>query len=391
MGVPSTERQRTVEVPKAHRNFKWQIAATVGTVVWAALATVVTLCGLPAAASARPAPAANAPLSRMPTSCLPSPTSPSSALYVADVGSSLGYSPDEQLMFAALQGIVNRSGPQIYLEGEVTDTTSATWLADHVVPVQTRAVSPYWLVTHFRSSIRGLVVWDPSLAVDTQNVATIMAGTDDLLPVSPALAAVLGALPYRLPIGADLRAEHFTNGAQAYAWALARFGPPRTQVLAWLGGDRNGLRDLVVACRGFVFQADPETDAALVDKILGAFPALTPVFGYPCLNDPVSRTSGVPVCEPAGVGEISASGKFLVPSDLATNLTVHAALASPLASPAWDDRAQAPDPTKTYVTFVISDGDNVGYNEQYLRQTQWSDPAHGSIPMGISIFFFIYL
>jgi hypothetical protein len=292
---------------------------------------------------------------------------------------------DEQLMFAALQGIVNRSGPRIYLEGEVTDTTSATWLSDGVVPIRTATVPPYELLTRFARYVRGLAVWDPKLAIDTENVATTIAGLRHLLPVSPALASKLEAPPYNLKVRIDLRKQRFASNAQAYNWALTRFGWPRTRVLAWLGGNSNGLRDLIVACRGFVFQANPESDASLVRQILGAYPAMIPVFGYPCLGDQISRSSGVPICEPIGVGQISSSGKYLIPADLAVNLTVHAAFQATRQHPSWDARVRIPDRGKTYVTFVISDGDNVGYNEEYLRGTQWTDPAHGSIPIGISI------
>jgi len=341
-----------------------------------------------AAADSLPSPPTKSPAhstSKSPTGCIGPPATLPPTLYVADVSGSSGLTTDEQLMFSALQGIINRTGPQIYLEGEVTDTTSAHWLEDGVVPMQRELVGPYDLLTRFKSSVKGLVVWDPSLSTDTKNVATTIAGQEDLLPVSPALATKLEAAPYNLSVKVDLRGDHFTTAAQAYGWALARFGWPRTHVLAWLGGESNGLRDLLVACRGFVFQANPEADAILVEEILNAYPQGTAVFGYPCLADPISKDTGVPVCEPVGVGEISRSGKYLIPTDLAVNLTVHAAFPAAPESPAWDDHLQVPDPTKTYVTFVISDGDNVGYNEEYLRSPQWSDPAHGSIPMGISV------
>ena len=354
---------------------------------WGVL-VVTGLVGVTAATLA-PAPVRAQPASHATTTgvspCFPRPSTLPSTLYVADVSPSRGFSTDEQLMFAALQGIVNRSGPQIYLEGERADTTSATWLADGVVPLPIHTAQPYQLLARFVSSLKGLVVWDPNLATDTQNVATTIAGLEDLLPVSPPLAAILEAPPYGLRVRVDLQKAHFTSRTQAYDWALAQFGWPHTHALAWLGGDRHGLRDLLVACRAFVFQASPETEASLVQRILAAYPAQTPVFGYPCLDDRVSATSGVPACEPAGVGEISRSGKFLIPTDLATNLTVHAAFPPSHQSPAWDDRARAPEPTKTYVTFAISDGDNVGYNEEYLRSAQWRDPSHGSIPIGISI------
>jgi len=334
------------------------------------VAVVAAALALPAGAMAAPSPC------RPRTSALPA------SLYVADVSRS---SNDEQLMFAALQGIVNSSGPRIYLEGEASDTTSATWLKDGAVPMTRQAVKPYDLLTQFLRNVRGLVVWDPSLATDTQNIATTIAGVQHLLPVSPALAAKLEASPYNLKVRIDLRKEHFATNAQAYQWALSRFGSPRTHVLAWLGGERHGLRDLLVACRAFTFQANPETDAALVHLILGSYPAQTPVFGYPCLNDQISSTRGVPVCEPSGVGEISSHGDYLIPADLSTNLSVHAAFPPAARAPPWDDQVRGPDPTKTYVAFVISDGDNVGYNEEYLRSTQWADPARGTIPIGISI------
>lgn len=303
-------------------------------------------------------------------------------LMVADVAP---LSADERLVFAALQGIVNRDSPspRIYLEG--MDDTAATWLHD-AVPLPTQPTAPYDLLGQFRRDVRGLVVWDPSLAEDTQNVATTAAGQLDLLPVSPTLAATLQAPPYKFSVRLDLRSFHFATRAQAYEWALEHLGPAqRFGALAWHGGSRHGIRDLLVARRAFVFQASPELDAALVARILGAFPPGTPVYGYVCLDDPVYSKTTVPLCEPDGVGEISAAGDFLIPTDLAANLTVHSAFPPVQQQPPWDGSPATLDSTKTYLAFLVSDGDNVGYNEEYLRSHQWVDPARGSIPLGFSI------
>src|SRR5439155_1362299 len=67
----------------------------------------------------------------------------SDTLSVADVGQ---LSSDEQLLFTALQGIVNRDSPHIYLLGIkdgqdfTTDATAALWLRD-AVPLTSQQVA----------------------------------------------------------------------------------------------------------------------------------------------------------------------------------------------------------------------------------------------------------
>ena len=64
------------------------------------------------------------------------------------------------------------------------------------------------------------------------------------------------------------------------------------------------------------------------------------------------------------MGEISRSGKYLIPSADSTNLTVHSSFPPMRQSPPWDDHPEKPsDLTKTYVAFLISDGDSMGHNE----------------------------
>ena len=137
------------------RGFQWRR----GTLVLALLGILVVSAVLswPAAAQAQP------------------------RLLVSDVSR---VSDDEQLLFAALQGLVNRPAlrkdprrpPRIYLVGlrnggdRTPDPTAETWLRD-IVSLPTLRVSPYSLLQRFRSKARGLVVWDPALAIDTQNVA----------------------------------------------------------------------------------------------------------------------------------------------------------------------------------------------------------------------------
>jgi hypothetical protein len=324
----------------------------------------------------------------------PAAARPHPPLLVADVGD---LSPDEYLLFAALEGIVNRHEPRIYLthgrDGQnfEIDQTGERWLR-LAVPLRTRHTTPHRLLASFRSRAHGLVVWDPSLPVDTQNIATTIAGLRDLLPASPELAARLRHAPYRLPVVVDLRRLQLRSRGQAYDWALAHLASGRSfPLLAWLGGPRNGragqhgLRDVIVARRGFAFEGDPQRDEDIVRRILGAFPAGTPVLGYPFFDEPFYQATGIAPNESFGVGEISQAGKFLIPSSDSTNLTVHSRFAPARERTSWDDHPVAPDAAKTYVAFLISDGDNLGYNQHALLTRHWDDPARGTIPMGVSI------
>src|SRR5437660_3325376 len=161
-------------------------------------------------------------------------------LLVADLK---GLTHDEQIVFTVLQGIVNRTSARVYYLGllggqdYLTDPTAELWLRDAVNLSTLRVPDPYELLLRFRKAVHGLVVWDPALKVDTQNVATTMGGLEDVLPVSPDSAKVLSAPPYSFPIVEDLRNEHFASRAAAYEWALRSFPPKREHygLLAWPG------------------------------------------------------------------------------------------------------------------------------------------------------------
>ena len=106
-------------------------------------------------------------------------------LYVVDIPD--GRPESVAITLVSLQGIVNREKPVVYL---VFDRYSEFWLKEIQsvtnIPVS-RMGSAEGLdvvVREFRTRIRGLVVYDPSVP-DTLNVATTIAGLDDRLIVDP--------------------------------------------------------------------------------------------------------------------------------------------------------------------------------------------------------------
>src|SRR2546421_12805963 len=104
----------------------------------------VALTVVAALVAAAAAPSAPAALARKP-------------LLVADVQH---LSDNEQLLFAALEGLANRRHPRVYLEGLrngqdfVVDGTARAWLRD-AVPLPLHRAAPYRLLRRLRASVKG--------------------------------------------------------------------------------------------------------------------------------------------------------------------------------------------------------------------------------------------
>jgi hypothetical protein len=131
------------------------------------------------------------------------------------------------------------------------------------------------------------------------------------------------------------------------------------------------LRDYAVANKAMVFwlDLDKANDIALFKQILASVKYGTPYLGW--FND-----------EPDGVKLTSSYGVYVLAADYANNLTVFSGVRASIrkqqtvAAPALQN--------KIYITFTVSDGDNLQYDQHFLRKS-WSDPARGSIPLNWTI------
>jgi hypothetical protein len=318
-----------------------------------------------------------------------------SPLLVADVS---GLSGGDQVTLASLQGLANRDEARVWLtgfaphDGTPVDEADAI-LRDEVVKRSEEEVGPWELVERLSGSVDGLVVWDPALLIDTQNVATSLAGQLDALPVSPETAAKLSKAPYRFETLVDLRDQKFTSRTAAYEWALGQLPEGRSWSFpAWIGdglglgtGDEPALRDWVVANRGFAFEANAGTEPELLDEILTTFPPGSPVYGYLFFADEAYKNGGIPVLESISVTAISRTGMYLVPTVDTYNMTVLSQTESTGSMPDWDSQVRAPEPNGKYVTFILSDGDNVSYTQNLLVARTWPNPDRQKVPLGISV------
>ena len=307
---------------------------------------------------------------------------PARHLSVADVRH---LSPEERLLLASLQGLVNRTQPRIYL---VCDDSDPFWLdvlqqqgsTDAPIPV----ADPLSLLQTFKSAYNGAVVADPNVYV-SPCIAVDVAGADDLLIATPALAA-----KYGLPIKSDLRGK-FKDDADALRYARTTLLPRLNPYLALcLDPPLLGSQvDDVIAAKGTCFwvtgpkaQDRPGADEAAerdeIQATLAQMPLEAVVRGYWWHGDDMG------LGENGGVALASRFGKITTVSDYVTNYSVFSGVVLPALKQKPQPPAPKLDPTKVYVAITMSDGDNLITWRDFWRG-YFTDPLHGTFPLGYGI------
>jgi len=292
---------------------------------------------------------------------------------------------DQRLALLCLQGLVNRETPSLYGISNETDRQWLDWMKKRGwVESEESVADPLSLISRYRQKVKGVVIYDPHLS-STKNVAMMIACVRDGLAVSPRLAHELG-----LPVLEDLRGR-WTTHADAYRWAFENLWPQLNHfVMACLYPDNaEGLRDYLYQQRVFTFWitgpidgalpgGDPTAEARLMERVLAQAPANIPMMGFPWAGDDVGIGEG------GGVRLFAQYGKFLVGSVGVANLSVH----SGYPIPAFKQRhapAPALQPDKVYLTWLMSDGDNLPVLSRGNFPQLWRDPARGRMPIAWSL------
>jgi GxGYxYP putative glycoside hydrolase C-terminal domain/GxGYxYP_N second domain/GxGYxYP third domain/GxGYxYP_N 1st domain len=337
-----------------------------------------------------------------------------------DVYDIRGASQDTQLAITTMTGIINRQKPQVYL---LSSADAAFWLQEVFAQIP-QDVSPATgntaldaMLNKYGSTIQGIIIYDPNF-IDSINIATMLAGQHDGMVVSPAQASALQGPPHQLPVIADLRTYQWKNRIQAYTWAESNLlKNSATNLIAGLDPNIPGaLRSFLVATRTFIYWLDASkwipdvfngwiSESGLMKRIFSTFPAGTLHLGWF-------------IDEPHGVTLTSQSAMPVLASDFFENLEVWTSMQNvpgiqqpqtenvgtglaPVLPLAADQNPVAPildDPAinlnivenvstvapKAYVSFTISDGDNLQY-DQHRMAGLWKDPIRGSIPIGWTI------
>ena len=309
-----------------------------------------------------------------------------------------GATSDMQMTATILAGLVNRPQPRVYLIINEDDTF---WLRHAFAHVpQTRVPQSgesafAALLDAYHEVVQGLIVYDPAL-LDTINVATTMAGPRNGLVVAPSSVPTLQD-KYGFSVLEDLRTYAWQSRVQAYRWAWRYLLPAApTRIIAGLDPRVFcGLRSFLVSTNSFVYWLDSRPRFAdLCWWMLSERRLLQRL--YRSHADSAVHL-GWFIHEPSGVALTSQSAIAVIASDYFTNLEVWTSFQQPLPSPASsllasarsdrkqvttnDQPALLPPQKKIYLSFTMSDGDNLQYCQHRLLHL-WQDPARGSVPIG---------
>lgn len=171
-------------------------------------------------------------------------------LYFYDLSYVLNYASTDKLAYDiplavfALQGLVNRNGTRLLVKLSTYDDrwlsklrASGEWLAGKtLVTLPTGSANLANLFNTFRSDYNGAVVWDPNIYA-TSNVATTVAGADNLIPIrydttTGSVYNLLVTNGPRLPVTLNL-VNRFTGSGAIWGTNLPSTGSKKCDAYVW--------------------------------------------------------------------------------------------------------------------------------------------------------------
>ena len=355
------------------------------------------------------------------------PTKPA-VLYIyelPDLQSEEAY--DHAMAAATIQGIINRNQPALYVLSPWSKMPAywldifgrkGGWLAKST---QKKLDSLDDLAALAGDTLKGAVIWDPSVPA-TVNVATTIAGVEDAVVLSPALAQTLLAR-WGLPVIKDLRGmfDRVQSGSaknEAYRWAIDEYikkGRCSTKLLCLYedahdmrpqGGTQYVVtRDWSVMNRAFVYDLSPWSDEVPRDDESQELGTDRDTYTM-MLEATMEQAGGRNMTEVAGFFAFQkysnvaghASAHEPVPTEWETvylispyncyqNTVASACYNQSLHSkaPVAPLKQSRPKPDletepKAYVCFLMADYDSATPLYEFLPK-HWDDPRRGEIPL----------
>lgn len=278
----------------------------------------------------------------------------------------------ERLLFTVLQGLVNKTQPRIMLVDRAGEGKNF-WIQNCDLRVN-KIVSPWDVFNKYKNEVSGLVVYSNKQNEHFINLATTIGGIKNALPIEDSLYQQLQAKGFRLPVVTDLRPLKLNSPLEVYEYIYSNYWKQcnKRLYISLAPSCSNFIRDIAVATKSVVIWLDirKQKDSILADKFLRDMKQGSSfVLGW----WPEERT---------GVGLGTTHGIATIAADFFENATVWAGQSKHIEIPAVPRMPKLEN--KIYVSFYMSDGDNIQYCQHSLAKL-WGDKNRGSIPINWTI------
>jgi hypothetical protein len=290
---------------------------------------------------------------------------------------------DQRLLLVSIQGLVNREGPILWLRSGPGQTPGGQyWEATFAGLQAQRRLSYEATLARFARSpyATGVVIVDPAIE-ETYNIATNLAGQENLLIVTP---STLGAIA--LPVRHDLRGR-YRDEAEANADNFALYRSANHEM---------AFKTIPWSARDFLFKAPERGRDLVIQRRYWSF--TKPV------NDPdlvrfyteelgeVRTLFGSTLDENLDVYRASEAGKMWLGMDLQLQYNLSFFVRLPgdpnyvYAQPPSPVRPTAREPgsAEIQVAFLMTEGDNPFFVLNQMR-VNWANRQRGQIPIGWTI------
>lgn len=290
-------------------------------------------------------------------------------------------SRDELITFSALQGLVNRTRPEIFLLERRSEEGPMTWPETAGLKLnEIGLMSKYDLVAKHARAATGVVLYDPSISPHYRNVACSVASQKKALPVSVEVFGLMKEKGIRLDVVEDLTSLKMTSAVEIYGHFYDRYWKTSEKRLLVSarphdrGGDLHHTRDIAAATGAAVVWLDariPE-EKEMFRKFLGDMKAGEAV------------VLGWHATERSGITTVSEFGIGTLPADFYVSGSVYSGTDHHIRIPAVPRMSALEN--KVYVAIIISDGDNIQYTQHAMRRV-WDRTAkiRGKFPLSWTI------
>lgn len=282
-------------------------------------------------------------------------------------------SPEEKTMLLAIQGIVNKKQPRIFLFEHYSEGKHK-WPRLLNLSIQELEPTQYLqLADKYKNELKGVVLYSTEKSAHYLNLASTVAGLEDAIPVTPQLYELLQQRDIQLPVIADFTKLPFTKATEIYEYLYDHYWKRCThRLLVSLPPQRGFVRDLAIATGAAIVWLDARkwNENTVLRKFMKA------------MKPGESIITGWYAEERSGIGLATEYGLSTIPSDFYENTTVYAGMQQQIQYPEIPKMPVLEN--KIYLALYMSDGDNVQYC-QHAMSALWDKKGRGIIPINWTI------